>query len=148
MRAVAGALALLLVNTFPSCSYTILDDGGGELTVYEQRYRNMAATGELVVVDGPCYSACTMVLSFIPPSHLCVTPRALFGFHRAYLKYRDGTRGPDDLVLTYKMFQGYPLNIQDWLLRRGGVEALPSVTSGEWWILPGSQSGVKPCIYN
>ena len=42
-----------------------------------------AQSGERVVIDGPCLSACTLVLMTIPEERICVTRRAVLGFHAA-----------------------------------------------------------------
>ena len=44
----------------------------------------LRSSGERVVIDGPCLSACTMVLGVIPRDRICVTPRARLGFHAAW----------------------------------------------------------------
>ncbi len=36
-----------------------------------------------MVIDGPCLSACTLVLSIVPGERICVTKRAVLGFHAA-----------------------------------------------------------------
>ena len=40
-----------------------------------------APSGEKVIIDGPCLSACTLVLSTVPSNRICVTKRAVLGFH-------------------------------------------------------------------
>ncbi len=35
------------------------------------------------MIDGPCLSACTLVLMTIPEERICVTRRAVLGFHAA-----------------------------------------------------------------
>ena len=42
-------------------------------------------SGERVIIDGPCLSACTLVLGVVPKDRICVTPRAVFGFHAAWM---------------------------------------------------------------
>jgi hypothetical protein len=36
------------------------------------------------MIDGLCASACTLVLGAIPQNKICVTSRAMLGFHAAY----------------------------------------------------------------
>src|SRR5215510_8727218 len=56
------------------------NDQGGLLGEYVEKYRAMAARGDTLVVDGPCYSACALALGIVD---VCATPRASFGFHMA-----------------------------------------------------------------
>src|ERR1700720_1594587 len=98
----------------------ISDDPGGQLGPYLQRLATLRSSGEQVVIDGPCLSACTMVLGVIPRDHLCVTPRARLGFHSAWrpdeaghpVVSRDGT----ELLMTV-----YPQQVRNWIARRGGL---------------------------
>ena len=32
-------------------------------------------------VRGPCYSACTMLLTYVEPENLCIAPGAFMAFH-------------------------------------------------------------------
>jgi hypothetical protein len=57
------------------------NDVGGLLGEYVEKYRVMAARGDTLVVDGACYSACTLALGIVD---VCATPRASFGFHMAH----------------------------------------------------------------
>jgi hypothetical protein len=59
----------------------IRDDLGGALVTYDVKYREMAARGEKVVIDGDCASACTIFVGIVPRANVCVTARARLGFH-------------------------------------------------------------------
>ncbi len=79
-----------------------------------------AHSGERVVIDGPCLSACTLVLSMVPNNRICVTRRAVLGFHAAR---SIDTRGrmyaepeASELVL-----EAYPSAVRGWIVRRGGL---------------------------
>jgi hypothetical protein len=61
----------------------ITDDPGGQIGPYLESLAALRSSGEQVVIDGPCLSACTMVLGVIPRDHICVTSRARLGFHAA-----------------------------------------------------------------
>ena len=50
---------------------------------YLRTFAQIRQSGERVIIDGPCLSACTLVLSTIPKSRICVTRRAILGFHAA-----------------------------------------------------------------
>ena len=61
----------------------ILASPGGEVGPFLQLFERVNASGERVVIDGPCLSACTLVLSIVPDERICVTRRAVLGFHAA-----------------------------------------------------------------
>src|SRR5215471_17367433 len=87
MRLVTACLAIAsVVMAVSSASATkrITDDPGGQIGPYLENLAALRSSGEHVVIDGPCLSACTMVLGVIPRDHLCVTPRARLGFHTAW----------------------------------------------------------------
>src|SRR5215471_13721240 len=87
MRAIAAAIGVLMVAlTLGSADATvrIRDDMGGLMTDYASRFENMRQSGERVVIDGPCYSACTMLLGMLSRDQVCVTPNAVLGFHAAW----------------------------------------------------------------
>jgi hypothetical protein len=80
----------------------------------------MRNSGQSVVIDGPCLSACTMVLGVIPRDRLCVTPRARLGFHAAWRLNEAGRQvtSPDGTEL---LMSAYPQAVRDWIARRGGL---------------------------
>lgn len=55
---------------------------GGRIDVFAQEFAYIKATHKQVILDGPCASACTMVLS-VP--NLCATDNAMLGFHQAWM---------------------------------------------------------------
>jgi hypothetical protein len=59
----------------------ILASPGGAVGSYLNFFSQVRRSGERVVIDGPCMSACTLVLSTIPRNRICVTSRAILGFH-------------------------------------------------------------------
>ena len=61
----------------------ILSSSGGMVEDYLRTFAQIRRSGERVIIDGPCLSACTLVLSTVPKSRICVTRRAVFGFHAA-----------------------------------------------------------------
>ena len=63
----------------------ILASGGGTIGSYLDFFAKVKQSGERVVIDGPCLSACTLVLSTIPRQRICVTSRAVLGFHAPFL---------------------------------------------------------------
>jgi hypothetical protein len=55
----------------------ILASPGGQVGPFLDLFERVRDTGERVVIDGPCLSACTLVLSMVPHDRICVTRRAI-----------------------------------------------------------------------
>ena len=78
---VAAALCAAFRRRGPrSASSPVPADRSARSSILFDRVR---ASGERVVIDGPCLSACTLVLSTVPNERICVTRRAVLGFHAA-----------------------------------------------------------------
>ena len=69
----AGALASALVTCAASADVRIVSDPGGEVSSYIQKFHAVRDSGERVVIDGPCLSACTLLTGIIPQNRICVT---------------------------------------------------------------------------
>ena len=119
--AVAGAIASALITSVASAEMRVTNDPGGEITSYVTKFENLRASGERLVIDGPCLSACTLVTAFLPRQQVCVTPRAILDFHAASY-YDDArrslvpTRAGTQLVMRL-----YPQSIRNWIMRHGGL---------------------------
>src|SRR5690349_13812122 len=82
---VAIVATLLAILTLPgSATVRIASDPGGQIGPYLDKLETLRNSGQNVIIDGRCLSACTMVLGVIPRDHLCVTQRARLGFHAAW----------------------------------------------------------------
>lgn len=124
-----AALTGALTTSPASASIRIADDGGGQLGAYIQRHQAMRQSGERVVIDGPCFSACTMVLGAIPRNRICVTSRAVLGFHAAY--HLDPSGGQvTSRGATLLMMNHYPQQVRKWIARRGGLSRQMMFLSG------------------
>lgn len=116
-----GALASTVFTSACLADVRITNDPGGEITAYLSKFEAMQATGERLIIDGPCLSACTLFTAFLPRRQVCVTPRAVLGFHAASY-YDDAnqslvpTRAGTRLVMRL-----YPLPIRRWIERHGGL---------------------------
>ena len=129
LAAVVGALASAVVGfalsaTVPSpaaADMRIAGDPGGEVASYVRKFEAVRASGERVIIDGPCLSACTLLLGIVPRDHICVTHQAVLGFHAASY-YDDASRS---LVPTREgsrlVMQVYPPAIRSWIVRHGGL---------------------------
>jgi len=94
---------------------------GGLMTSFEADLSNMRWRGEKFVIDGPCYSACTMALGALPRDQVCVTPRAVLGFHSAWNFDLSGRR-VTNYVATQELRNTYPPEINRWIDLHGGLE--------------------------
>jgi len=91
-RQVSGALLLSMSMASASATVKIYDDQGGQIGEYLDRYHALRASGEHVIIDGTCASACAMILGVLPRDQICVTPRAVFAFHSAWEPTPEGNR--------------------------------------------------------
>jgi hypothetical protein len=106
--------------TSAAATMRIVEDHGGQIGKYLQVFAMAHSTGERVVVDGDCLSACTLVLGLIPHDHICVTPRARFGFHAAWLPDLDG-RPITSTGGTQALWTLYPVSVRRWINQHGGL---------------------------
>ena len=61
------ALALLLASGAAArAELRIVSSPGGEVGSYLRLFAMVRQSGERVIIDGPCLSACTLVLSAVP----------------------------------------------------------------------------------
>lgn len=122
---VAGALALAVIGVLtPSLTFAevrISGDPGGEVAAYVHKYQEIRDSGQRIVIDGPCLSACTLLTGIVPRNRVCVTSRAVLGFHAA--SYYDDTSR--ELVPTRAgsrlVMHMYPPEIRRWIERHGGL---------------------------
>jgi hypothetical protein len=85
------------------------------------KFRDIKASGERLVIDGPCLSACTLFTAFLPRWQVCVTPRAVLGFHAASY-YDDASRSlVPTRAGTRLVMRLYPSSIRNWINRHGGL---------------------------
>jgi hypothetical protein len=103
-----------------SATMRIAEDRGGQIGHYLQAFAMLRTSGENVVVDGDCLSACTLVLGLIPREHICATPRARFGFHAAWMPDVDG-RPVTSPLGTQALWNIYPTSVRHWINRHGGL---------------------------
>jgi len=98
----------------------ILASPGGEVGPFVGLFEKVRDSGERVVIDGPCLSACTLVLSVVPENRICVTRRAVLGFHAAHSIDRRG-RIHAETAASKIVLAAYPDPIKAWIARRGGL---------------------------
>ena len=115
------AASLLAFSPIPlAAELRIRASPGGAVVPFIDMFEKVRASGERVVIDGPCLSACTLVLSIVPSQRICVTPRAVLGFHAARSVDRRG-RSSAEPEASEVVLQAYPEPVRDWIRRRGGL---------------------------
>ena len=117
---VLGTAVAVLSVTSASATMRISEDRGGQIGHYLQAFTSLRSSGENVVIDGNCLSACTLVLGLVPRDRVCATPRARFGFHAAWMPDRDG-RPVTSPLGTQALWNIYPTSVQRWISRHGGL---------------------------
>lgn len=98
----------------------IANDRGGRIGTYVDKYQSIRTSGDMVVIDGLCASACTIVLGAIPRDRICVTSRASLGFHAAWDPGANG-RPVTNVEATGMLYTMYPTSIRRWIAQRGGL---------------------------
>ena len=113
--------ALLVASVTPvAAEVRIHSSAGGEVGSYLALFELVRQSGQRVVIDGPCLSACTLVLSLVPSNRICVTRRAALGFHAAVEVDQAGQRY-DATAATRVISQTYPAPIRHWIRQHGGL---------------------------
>ena len=98
----------------------IARDAGGRIETYVGKYQGVRSSGEMVIIDGYCASACTIVLGSVPHDRICVTSRARLGFHAAWDPDARG-RKITNLQATQTLYLMYPFEVRHWIDQRGGL---------------------------
>ena len=132
MKLFTGLLAATLLLAGAGTSHALVriaNDPGGQIGLYVQHYEQLRASGQTIMIDGLCASACTIVLGTIPNDKICVTPNANLAFHAAW---DFGARGrtitnPGATRMLYSM---YPSQVRHWIANRGGLSPRMIVLRG------------------
>src|SRR5262249_4033796 len=100
---------------------------GGVIKEHVERWQELAQSGADVEILGPCFSACTMVVVYVPKERLCFGTFGSLQFHLA----RDQETGKPSLDASLWMLKQYPREIYDWIMERGGVASMTIQTFWE-----------------
>jgi hypothetical protein len=120
IKAIIVAAALSAAITPLRAEVRILASPGGQVGPFLDLFDRVRASGERVVIDGPCLSACTLVLMTVPEERICVTRRAVLGFHAA--RSIDGRgRTYAEPEASRAVLESYPGPVRDWISRHGGL---------------------------
>jgi hypothetical protein len=119
-RLLIAVLVCLMAIAPALADVRILASAGGRVDDYLHLFAQLRQSGERIVIDGPCLSACTLVLSTIPRNRICVTGRAVLGFHAPRLVDQTG-RSYTSSQATRAVVASYPSGIRAWLKGHGGL---------------------------
>lgn len=120
VRAILVAFALCAALAPARAEVRILSSPGGQVGPFLDLFDRVRESGERVVIDGPCLSACTLVLSTVPNDRICVTRRAVLGFHAARSIDRRGRLYAEPKA-SRAVLDAYPAPVRGWITRRGGL---------------------------
>ena len=123
MRAQLFVAVIVSALTVTSASATVVlsDDIGGKMEEYTARFQQVRNSGETVIIDGTCLSACTLVLGLVPRDRVCATPNAVLGFHAAWMYDKSGSRVASASG-TRELMKTYPGSVRAWIARNGGLK--------------------------
>ena len=117
-RALVALSAPIVAPTLVKPERVVINGGlGGNVGEHQSRFWVIKQQGANVEMRGGCWSACTLITSFIPKERLCFAPGAFLAFHAAR------TPGPDWQPMpgtTMAIYRTYPAEIQNWIDRHGG----------------------------
>ncbi|MEP7032321.1 MAG: hypothetical protein ABI830_15405 [Pseudolabrys sp.] len=120
-RSLLLCVAVLTSGIVPaSATMRIAEDRGGQIGHYLQVFAMLRSSGEQVMIDGNCLSACTLVLGLVPRERICATPRARFGFHAAWMPDAEG-RPVTSAMGTQALWNIYPSHVRRWINKHGGL---------------------------
>src|SRR6267154_6555964 len=120
VKAVLVTAALFAAMAPARAEVRILASPGGQVGPFLDLFDRVRESGERVVIDGPCLSACTLVLSTVPSDRICVTRRAVLGFHAARSMDSRG-RLYAEPEASAVVLQAYPSPVRGWIRHRGGL---------------------------
>ena len=145
MKFATGFLAAVLLLAGLGTSHAVVriaEDRGGRIGTYVDKYQGLRTSGETVIIDGLCASACTIVLGAVPHDRICVTSHAKLGFHAAWDFGRNG-RAVTNPEATQMLYSMYPSQVRRWIALRGGL-------TQRMIFLRGKQltEMYRPCILN
>ncbi|KYK47162.1 MULTISPECIES: hypothetical protein [Bradyrhizobium] len=123
MKFLTGLLAAVVLIAGMGASHAVVriaDDRGGRIGTYVDKYQDLRQSGETVIIDGLCASACTIVLGAIPHDRICVTSHATLGFHAAW-DFGSNGRAITNPEATQMLYAMYPSQVKRWIGQRGGL---------------------------
>src|SRR3981081_4610313 len=123
MKLVTGLLTAVLLLAGVGTSHAVVriaEDRGGRIGTYVDRYQDLRSSGETVIIDGLCASACTIILGAVAHDKICVTSHATLGFHAAW-DFGTNGRAVTNSEATQMLYSMYPSAVRRWIAQRGGL---------------------------
>jgi hypothetical protein len=124
-RIALSVVFVVMLALFPvftaQADVRIMSSPGGAVDAYLAAFARLRQSGERVIIDGPCLSACTLVLSTIPRNRICVTRRAVLGFHAPRWYYPGTGQTMRASEATRAVTASYPPAVRAWIKKRGGL---------------------------
>ena len=114
---------------------------GGVIKEHIERWRELARSGADVEILDSCYSACTLIVAYVPKERLCFGAFATLHFHLAWVR----ETGKPSLDATWWMLKQYPQEIYDWIMWRGGPASMTIPTFLELRAPALWQMGYRQC---
>lgn len=110
---------------------------GGNVTLFQIKALQLYASGTPVIIDGPCMSACTLIVD-VDRKNVCLTTKAILGYHQAATRDEDG-----NLIKAFPMNYETP-GLNKYIESRGG---LPSPDAANLLLMDFNQAKqfYKPC---
>jgi len=144
----------------PACAQAVVrigEDHGGRIGNYLLKYKLLSLSGEPVIIDGLCASACTMVL-MLPKHQICATPRAVLGFHQAYdfgtasIGGRMVSAAIPNREATDLLFSYYPKPVHAWINMHNGMPQPSRILALKWpeiakFVPQCPRQGALPALY-
>jgi hypothetical protein len=126
--ALLDRLAAIKPPPLPAPEKVVMTFGpGGRLSDHQAKFWGYARAGSPVEIRGGCYSACTLVASFIPKERLYFAEGSFLAFHSAVTaeSYARGSANWQPAhASTLQIYEGYPADIRAWIDARGGPTKL------------------------
>jgi hypothetical protein len=120
LTALLAAIILLAGVEASAAVVRIAEDRGGRIETYVGKFQGVRSSGDRVIIDGFCASACAIVLGTVPHDKICVTSRAKLGFHAAWDPGSNG-RKITNAEATQTLYLMYPFEVRRWIDQRGGL---------------------------
>ena len=114
---------------------SIGNNRGGKILRYAVWANKHRKSGKKVAINGSCDSACTLLLS-LPPSQLCLGPRASFRFHAPAARSSRSVA----MARSYMMAK-YPGWVRSYVSRNGAMRSSRLVTMSNAY----ASRFIKPC---
>lgn len=137
---IVAAIVFALAGSSARATVVLSDDIGGKMEDYTSRFQQLRRSGESVVIDGRCLSACTMVLGLLPRRRVCATENAVLGFHAAWMYDTAGNRVASPAG-TKDLMRAYPSPVRAWISHNGGLKPTMMYLKG-----PALAAIVRPCV--